>query len=600
MRLELTNTELTALTRGGVPADAITEARNMSVKTVVESTMASAAPPKPAPPDRVHAARQPVAPAVAPRRGLFARFLDALFGVKCWPLILMAGLCSATNVMAQPGTDMTQQALQPPPEPLSASGIEPNEDRLDLVDERSAAFLDLIFDSVLPEPVRVGTDGRSSEAVQITEATGTNVGTAGEAYVAIVEPGTAHHVGVAPSPEESHAPSSLSRESDVPYWVGPSEVAPPPRAKESDRAPHVVWITVGATFMFVAALVLFTWRLRGLELQVEQFVRRASLAHHGHLEICVKCDGCVEVTAPPGGVGSARSLQADPTPDDLPTDVPTNVSVFNDRSAWRTGTASQTGPRDENQDASKVMTVVRSGDTGYEFFDVAVLADGLGGEPGGRRAALLATEWAASSVIAQLDSGSTQFDSIAEKAMGAASNALRRDAEDLGVEAGLRTTLIVSVVSRETGRGAIASIGDSEVFIRRSDGAVEQCVRPQKGILPHQVAACLGPEQLGTPQVVEVALVAGDMLVLTSDGVVQPDEERLSPADAAHGLVWWAAAHNCNLSEAAISVINHNLACGGFDVFGRPVFDDNQTIAVIGTGRPPEFIGIPPGFRLSA
>lgn len=582
MRLELTNTELNAFIKGGVPGKEIAEARRISLDTVREKTMALAAP-TPRPPTRTPAPKQ-VKVAAAKPRGLFARLLDALFGVSCWPLVTAIILCGATEVVAQ--SDSTIAVPDTTVEEVSTT----------------------------PDPSGQGDDAFFSWIVELTitadgadDARDQHDGADALAAIGTVE-STSSLAGESPNPSPTGETAPIERQSahhdeGVESSSDALEAATQPHSgldlsSSIETTERDAWLTSGLAVLIIGALTFLIWQLRGIELRMNRLERRSSWQQSGRLDICIT-DARVEATTTESEPDAARSLHDDPSADSLPPIMTTAAVVFEDGSAWRTGMATRTGPRDDNQDAVKVVTVVTDAGGEYRFFDVAIIADGLGGEPGGRRAAILATEWAASSVVAQIDSGVGSFESIAECAVRAASNAIQRDAEQIGVQNGLRTTLAVAVVSRESGQGAVASIGDSESFIRRSDGSVKQCVRPQKGMAAHQVAACLGPEQLGNHQVVEVNLECGDMLILTTDGVVQPDEGRLTPEEAAHAVVFNVAVRNCSFSEAALGVIDDNLDRGGADVFGHSVFTDNQTIAIIGTGRPPTTIEVPASCCLS-
>jgi protein phosphatase len=178
--------------------------------------------------------------------------------------------------------------------------------------------------------------------------------------------------------------------------------------------------------------------------------------------------------------------------------------------------------RAENQDAWEV--VPRSRD-GYAL----LLADGMGGHPGGRESAEAAIE-AASARLSEPGSA----DSLLTMAMNDANAAVAGVRDSMGGEPG--TTLVLALVADE--HAVIANIGDSRAYLVRRGRAMQvtddhswvgEQVRegklggnearhhPRRNIITRAVMG--DPVE---PDLFPVVLQSGDTLLLCSDGVWEP------------------------------------------------------------------------------
>jgi serine/threonine protein phosphatase PrpC len=192
---------------------------------------------------------------------------------------------------------------------------------------------------------------------------------------------------------------------------------------------------------------------------------------------------------------------------------------------WRLigAAATDRGPvRQENQDAFRLVPL---GGAGLGL----ILADGMGGQSGGREAAEAAVAGAADRLGAQ--GGGEQWLREAVAVANAAVTAVRRQ---LGGNPG--TTLVVGVI--EEGRLTLAHAGDSRAYLLR-DGEATQLTSDHSVTGERVRAGTLDPETarhdprrnyvtralLGDPvepDVAQMALISGDVVVLCTDGLWEP------------------------------------------------------------------------------
>ncbi len=222
---------------------------------------------------------------------------------------------------------------------------------------------------------------------------------------------------------------------------------------------------------------------------------------------------------------------------------------------------------------------VRTANEDHWHIDVGcglfMVADGMGGHQAGEIAAHLAV----AEVVADLAvSAGEAFawplgrDSSQPLAFNRLSHALRR-ANDAVYAAGVAdpalmgmgTTLTVLLI--DEGRAAIGSVGDSRAYLVRGprvevltnddtwlasvlgrDGARDAAARSHP--MRHVLTSVIGARELARPEVITLALVPDDILVLATDGLHNVlDDDRIGhlvrgyrPEAAAHGLVEAALA----------------------------------------------------------
>jgi protein phosphatase len=180
------------------------------------------------------------------------------------------------------------------------------------------------------------------------------------------------------------------------------------------------------------------------------------------------------------------------------------------------------GVRAENQDAA--LLVVLEGAPGC----AALLADGMGGHPDGRLAAEVSTAAAAEALR-----GAAEPAASLPAAVEGANRAIAERAVPDERGRSLGTTLVLAVVSG--GRASVANVGDSRAYLVRAGVATQLSVdhswvaeQVRAGILTDEEAlrhprrsrvtrALLGEPV--EPDLFEVAMRPGDVLVLCSDGL---------------------------------------------------------------------------------
>jgi PPM family protein phosphatase len=172
---------------------------------------------------------------------------------------------------------------------------------------------------------------------------------------------------------------------------------------------------------------------------------------------------------------------------------------------------------------------------------VAVLADGMGGHPGGDVASQIACGYAAERLrafqAARTLHGTTwnPGDAMSMTVLGAHEAVRARSAGEPGL-AGMGTTLTALVADVAAGAWVIGHVGDSRAYLlrhgsfrqlTRDDTWVQQRVdaeqltpdQARRHPFGHILAQCLGLDDAPVPQVMSGSLRAGDLFVLCTDGL---------------------------------------------------------------------------------
>lgn len=235
---------------------------------------------------------------------------------------------------------------------------------------------------------------------------------------------------------------------------------------------------------------------------------------------------------------------------------------------WPVGVASSEGTRTSQEDACDVLHLAG--------VDVLVVADGLGGHPGGKRAAQLATTSILDLIRRQLPAITTNdpelLVSVLRSAFARASDALRIEADDtglarLGVDA-LRTTALVLVATLD--HYVVGGIGDGLVLVRREDGSLESLHEVTGKLAQNLLEGSLGPTHHGEPAFEIAPRLPGDLALLATDGV----SDRVTPPfyEGLHlGLREGRSVNE--VLEEAMRVVDDNPA----------TFDDNATLGLVWT-----------------
>lgn len=222
---------------------------------------------------------------------------------------------------------------------------------------------------------------------------------------------------------------------------------------------------------------------------------------------------------------------------------------------------------------------------------VAVVADGMGGHPGGDVASRIAADTATRRLRVLLPQGGTQEDTtealrsaMAQSVLGA-HHAVRTEGVREPALDGMGTTLTALAIDPATGKYAIGHVGDSRAY-RYRDGTLVQLTRDDTWVqrrveaaeltpdqarrhpFGHILTQCVGLEDAPEPQVLTGKVEAGDVYVLCTDGLVG----MLEDADVKDIL----EAHGEEGAEAVASaLVSLARDRGGFD---------NITVAVATVG----------------
>jgi PPM family protein phosphatase len=221
------------------------------------------------------------------------------------------------------------------------------------------------------------------------------------------------------------------------------------------------------------------------------------------------------------------------------------------------GHCTHPGPRAGNQDSVRT-----DGGRGY-----AIVADGMGGPPGGADASRLAVELSEDLLRKALPEAlrSGAVEGLLRRIVHEANHSIHGKIEEAPELRGMGTTLVILVLGE--GSFTVAHVGDSRAY-RISGGTLTQLTRDHSYVQAQVDAGLLTPEDaarsyyrnlitraVGTEESVEADLTAGTLLpgdtfVLTTDGVhgVVPARSLLAiagreePARAAEALVEEALA----------------------------------------------------------
>lgn len=211
---------------------------------------------------------------------------------------------------------------------------------------------------------------------------------------------------------------------------------------------------------------------------------------------------------------------------------------------------------------------------------VFIVADGMGGRPGGAQASRIAAG-ALAGALERLAPHARLESSHLRAALAAANEAVRVAAAADPALTGMGTTLTAAILG--AGCARILHVGDSRLY-RFAAGRLEQLTRDhtlaaellQRGDLSpegarrsrfrHVLSRSLGTRETVEPDVLDLALGAGDWILILTDGVC-----RALPDDQLAALVGGAAGAGAR--AVCQAVLDGALAAGP---------DDNLTVVAIG------------------
>ena len=225
---------------------------------------------------------------------------------------------------------------------------------------------------------------------------------------------------------------------------------------------------------------------------------------------------------------------------------------------------------------------------------VSILADGVGGLPGGQRAAYNAVRASAISIVQSLGRNNQFFtkglDTLALDCIKAASYQLAMEGDRFNIgHKGLRTTLIVVIAGKEN--IGYAHIGDGGGCIVLESGDIFHFIKPQKaeGMALNVISASLGPTIHGNPINGILERPKGSFVIAGTDGVFDRLEPKLDSFPiGTNEFINKILAGAYNLSgnfNQLISRILHELE--EYKDESGYIFNDNLSISIMGNSKKP-------------
>ena len=216
---------------------------------------------------------------------------------------------------------------------------------------------------------------------------------------------------------------------------------------------------------------------------------------------------------------------------------------------------------------------------------IAVVADGMGGHPGGDVASRAASNAAFEELsrlraVPTTQSSAPPLDLAMSRVVLLAHAVVQdRSAQDAAL-AGMGTTLTAFAATVEDGTWVIGHAGDSRAYLlrhgsfrqlTRDDTWVQQRVdaaeltpaQARRHPFGHILTQCLGLEDPPEPQVLTGRLQPGDLFLLCTDGLAgMLEDEVIADALRAHAQ---GAAHAADLEGAARTLVEMARERGGYD-----------------------------------
>jgi serine/threonine protein phosphatase PrpC len=175
---------------------------------------------------------------------------------------------------------------------------------------------------------------------------------------------------------------------------------------------------------------------------------------------------------------------------------------------------------------------------------VAVVADGMGGHPGGDVASRIAADTAAGVLKQELERARSSSETASDRLNSAMRRSVLRAHDEIRARAerepeldGMGTTLTAFAVDPQTDLFVLGNVGDSRAYrfragelgrLTRDDTWVQERIDAKQLTLEqarrhpfaHLLTQCLGLEDTPKPRITEGTVQVGDAYLLCSDGLV--------------------------------------------------------------------------------
>jgi len=213
---------------------------------------------------------------------------------------------------------------------------------------------------------------------------------------------------------------------------------------------------------------------------------------------------------------------------------------------------------------------------------VAVVADGMGGHPGGDVASRLAAGTATtvlSGALGELErEGNVErgLRGAMARAVAYAHIAVREKGFETPELAGMGTTLTAIVVDAASGRWVVGHVGDSRAYLLR-DGRLQQLTRDDTWVqdrldagqltpeqarnhpFSHMLTQCVGLDTPPEPLILDGEVAGSDVYVLCTDGLVGMLDDEALVSILAHSV------GESNDDASVRALVEAANAAGGFD-----------------------------------
>lgn len=219
---------------------------------------------------------------------------------------------------------------------------------------------------------------------------------------------------------------------------------------------------------------------------------------------------------------------------------------------------------------------------------VAVVADGMGGHPGGDVASRIAASTAAKVLAEELKGGATRYEDATTRLSAAMRRSVIRAHQEIRAEGerepeldGMGTTITALVVDPETDVYVLGHVGDSRAYrlrdgeltlLTRDDTWVQERIdaeiltpeQARRHPFAHLLTQCLGLEDTPTPHIHHGSVQIGDAYLLCTDGLpgMIEDDELEGILVRELGANGGAAASREPALQALLDAANE---AGGFD-----------------------------------